>query len=343
MSYRAKISQLLVRSGFLSALEQLPSGPGLIVFNHHRIGNRGECAYDRELFSASAEQFDYQLSYIKQHFPVLLPHELAEFRSKKKQLTRLHAMITFDDGYLDNYTLAFKLLKQHGMAAAFFLVSTFVGTTFVPWWDEVAYLVRHSPASSLAMMSRRGISVDLNLDREGAVDAVLQAYKSEENQAAFLQELRGEAQVELPNEGRRFLNWDEAREMSAAGMEVGAHTHTHPFLNRLSFASQQTELRESKAIIDENMGQPVTSLAYPNGSSKDFTAETQQIAREAGYTTAFSYYGGINRDILGSDPYNILRGTPNSHPESFRVDTVLMSRLGKLEPAIKSLSRRLRA
>jgi peptidoglycan/xylan/chitin deacetylase (PgdA/CDA1 family) len=345
MSYRQKISRALARSGMLNALEQLPAGPGLIVFNHHRIGNRAECAYDRGLFSASAEQFDYQLSYIKRHFPVLLPHELAEFMSQKKQLTRLHAMITFDDGYLDNYTLAFQLLKRHNMAGVFFLVSTFVGTAFVPWWDEIAYLVRHSPASSLPMMSRRGISIDLNLDREDAVDKVLQAYKSEENAdpTSFLRELREEAQVTLPDEGRRFLNWEEAREMRDAGMEIGAHTHTHPFLSRLSFASQQAELRESKAILDRNMGQPVTSLAYPNGTTKDFTTDTQQIAREAGYTTAFSYYGGINRDILASNPYDIFRGSPNSHQESFRVDTVLATRLEKLEPAIKSLYRRVRA
>lgn len=345
MSSREKISRWLSRSGLLTGLEQLPVGPGLIVFNHHRIGNRAECEYDRELFSASAEQFDYQLSYIKRHFPILLPHQLAELRSKKKQLTRLHAMITFDDGYLDNYTLAFKLLKQHDMAAAFFLVSTFVGTAYVPWWDEIAYLVRHSPASSLVMMSRRGISVDLHRDREAAVDQVLQAYKSEDtvDQSVFLQELRMEAQVELPNVERRFLNWEEAREMRAAGMEIGAHTHTHPFLSRLSPHGQQAELCDSKAIIDENMGQPVTSLAYPNGSPKDFTSDTQRIAREAGYATAFSYYGGINRDVLGTNPYNILRGTPNAHPESFRTDTVLMSRLGKVEPAIRSLYRRVRS
>jgi hypothetical protein len=102
-------------------------------------------------------------------------------------------------------------------------------------------------------------------------------------------------------------------------------------------------LQQSKAIIDENMGRPVTSLAYPNGTPKDFTAETQQIAKETGYTTAFSYYGGINRDILSSNPYNILRGSPNSHQASFRVDTVLASRLEKVEPAIKSLYRRVRS
>ncbi|HZY62559.1 MAG TPA: polysaccharide deacetylase family protein [Edaphobacter sp.] len=345
MPYRKQISRLLSRSGFLSLLELLPTGPGLVVFNHHRIGDLDTCEYDRNLFSASVEQFDYQLSYIKRHFPVLLPYQLAELRAKGKQLTRLHVMITFDDGYLDNYTLAFKLLKQHNIPAAFFLVSTFVGTAYVPWWDEIAYLVRHSPLSSLAMMTRWGSPVDLKGNREGAVDIVLRTYKMQEKvtQAEFLRELRAEAQVALPTTERRFLNWKEAEEMQTSGMEIGAHTHTHPFLSSLSFADQQTELCESKTILDQHLRRPVASLAYPNGSQNDFTPQTQQIAREAGYTTAFSYYGGVNRDVLNMDPYDVLRNTPNTYSHSFRTDMVLMSRLGKIEPTLRRLYRHIRS
>src|ERR1700710_2373283 len=94
---REKVSLLLSRSGLLRALECLPAAPGLIVFNHHRIGYRLQSDFDRDLFSASPEQFDHQLSYIKQNFPVLLPRQLHELTANGKPLTRLYAMITFDD------------------------------------------------------------------------------------------------------------------------------------------------------------------------------------------------------------------------------------------------------
>src|SRR5215469_12343045 len=138
MRYQQKISQVLSQSGVLRAFELMPSRPGIVIFSHHRIGDHTACDYNQDLISATAEQFDYQLAYIKQHIPTLLPHELAELMAKKKQLTRLHAIITFDDGYLDNYTHAFPLLQQHGLRAAFFLITSFVGTSSLPWWDEIA-------------------------------------------------------------------------------------------------------------------------------------------------------------------------------------------------------------
>ena len=325
----SKLSSGLANTGLLRIFDLLPSRPGVVVLGYHRIGNSEESAGNRDLFSATAEQFDYQLSYIKRNLPTLLPSELAELTARKKRLTRLHAVLTFDDGYLDNYTVAFPLLKQHNLRAAFYLVSSFVGAANLPWWDEIGYLVRHTSQSKLSIRSGPAISVDLGAGVERAIDQFVQAYKSEANHdpAAFLQQLRTEAKVDPPHPTRQFLNWDEAKEMVDAGMEIGAHTHTHPLLSRLTMPEQRAELAQSKAIIEQKLALPITSLAYPNGTLKDFTPDTQRIAREVGYTTAFSLYGGINPPA-GGDPYNILRRSPKALPVSFRTDLLLTSRLG---------------
>jgi len=86
---------------------------------------------------------------------------------------------------------------------------------------------------------------------------------------------------------------------------------------------------------------PVTSLAYPNGTPRDFSEDTQRIAHEAGYTTAYSFYGGINSPD-GWERYNILRGAPNARPGGFRLDTMMMTRFGKVEPMLKKTYRRLK-
>lgn len=336
MHYKDHISWALSRIGLLRILESLPSEPGVVVFLHHRIGDRDQCEYSRDIFSATAEQFEYQIAYIKRHLPILLPHELAEIMSKKKRLTRLHAMITFDDGYLDNYTLAFKLLEQYSVPAAFFLVSAFVGTKQVPWWDEIAYLLRHTTRSQLSLDALPGKTIDLHAGRERAIDQATQAYKSKDNPdpAAFMQQLREETQVHLPETSRRFINWEEAREMSVAGMEICSHTHTHPILSRLNPLHQQEELRACRTIFEQNLGTPVTALAYPNGTLSDFTPETQQIAKDSGYDIAFSFYGGIN-PATGGDRYNILRRTPLSSPQAFRAELVMLSCLGNRKPAVQ--------
>jgi peptidoglycan/xylan/chitin deacetylase (PgdA/CDA1 family) len=333
MGYQNVFTHVAARTGLLWTFEQLPSRPGVVVFAYHRIGNRDDCEYNRDLFSASAEQFDDHLSYLKRHIPILLPHELSELIAKRRPLNRLHAIITFDDGYLDNYTVAFQALRGHGLRAAFFLISSFVGGSCIPWWDEIAYLVNNTPWPFLSIPCGSPVTVDLRAGKERAIRQLVGAYKSEENcdPAAFMQQLRAEAQVRCPNLRRRFIDWNEAREMASAGMEIGAHTHTHPILSRLTARQQHAELQDSKAVLERNIGLPVTSFAYPNGGQADFNAETQRIARAVGFTTAFSYYGGVN-PADGGESFNLRRITPRAQPHAFRAELALMSCLGRRDP-----------
>lgn len=339
MSVKEKTALLFSRAGVLRALEQLPTNPGVIVFNHHRIGDRAACEYDRELFSASAEQFEFQVAYIKRRFPVLLPYEVADMIARKKKLTRMHAMITFDDGYIDNYMIAYKLLHAYQVPATFYLVSDFVGTGYLPWWDVIAYLVRRTKKRSLQLTCCDERPVMLEPDREAAISTVVSAYKSDLNQdaPAFLEELRHETEVEIEGEERRFLNWEEAREMAAGGMEIGSHTQTHPLMSKLSPDDQRRELQRSKATIEEQIGRPVDSFAYPNGSPKDVTPITLEQVKEAGYKTAFSFYGGINRHSW-SEPLNLLRVSPDPRSGSFRLDAVLSSQFGSVEPTLRRIA-----
>ena len=344
MSLKERAAALLTGSGILPILERLPTQPGLIVFNHHRIGDRERCAYDRGLFSATAEQFEAQVAYIKEHFPVLLPHQVAEVMANRTPLQGMHAMITFDDGYLDNYSVAYPILKRHQVPAAFYLVSDFVGTGALPWWDVLAYTARHCRKGALELSWCDERPLRLGPDVEAAIQTLVRSFKSDRNTdpEASLAELREASGVEVVGEGRRFLDWGEAREMMAGGMEMGAHTRTHPIISKLPAEAQRQELRVSKQSLEEHLGGRVGSFAYPNGSLHDFTPETMALVAEEGYSTAFSFYGGINRNGWGS-PFNLLRVSPDPRPGSFRLDAVLSSRLAGMDTAMRRTFKRLRA
>lgn len=336
MSLKERAASSLASLGVLRALENLPTQPGVLVFNHHRIGDREGCAYDRGLFSASAEQFEAQVKYIQRHYPVLLPHQLAEVIARKESLSQMHAMITFDDGYLDNYTVAYPILKRYGVPATFYLVSDFVGTDTVPWWDAISSTVRECKHEALVLTWCDQSPVVLGPDKDAAIATLVSAFKSDRNRdpGAALKELREESGVTVSGEGRRFLDWNEAREMVAGGMEIGAHTRTHPIISKLSGNEQMDELRSSKASIEGQLGVAVESFAYPNGTLQDFTPETKELARAAGYTTAFSFYGGVNRNGW-NEPYDLLRVSPDPRRASFRLDAVLSSCFGDLEPTLR--------
>ncbi len=160
---------------------------------------------------------------------------------------------------------------------------------------------------------------------------MLRHYKRPDNTDGerFLHELREQAGCVLPSTGRRFITWDEAREMKAAGMAIGSHTQTHGILGQMSTDAQRWELTESRKNIEANLKSEIRSLAYPVGIHGAFDEKTEAIARSLGYTMCFSFYGGINTPAH-MQPTNLLRMATNRDPLLFRAETVLLSRLGKL-------------
>jgi peptidoglycan/xylan/chitin deacetylase (PgdA/CDA1 family) len=85
----------------------------------------------------------------------------------------------------------------------------------------------------------------------------------------------------------RPLEWAHVRAMHAAGMEIGAHTYSHPNLALLSRPAAYEELRLSKEILEQRVGEPIRSMAYPFGKpARHFTPETVTVARELGYERA---------------------------------------------------------
>jgi hypothetical protein len=211
-----------------------------------------------------------------------------------------------------------------------------VGSCAVPWWDHVAYLLKTARNRSFELRYPDSLAVDI--DRDGLTEslrAVLRLYKTPKNSdsARFIQELAEAAQSqELPKTLRRFLDWDEAREMIAGGMAIGSHTHSHTVLSQLDPGEQYEELARSRSILTEKLGVAVDALAYPVGARTSFTDQTQKAARNAGYRAAFSYYGGTNLPgkIAGYDVSRI--GMGDVSWDRFRVQMAVSRATGSYWP-----------
>lgn len=104
----------------------------------------------------------------------------------------------------------------------------------------------------------------------------------------------------IDNKKPHFLSWDQVREMSAAGMTIGSHTLSHPFLKSLSLADMRKEIFDSKKVIEDKIGKPVLHFAQPFGYT---SPEIESIIKEAGYVTA----RGTRKGVLHSqdDMFNI--------------------------------------
>lgn len=297
-------------SGLTRALELLPDKPLLLVLNYHRICDGARTTGDSDVFSCTAEQFEEHVRFLKRRLRLTTLDEVIEIAEKRQRPRGPVALLTFDDGYLDNYEVAFPVLASHGIQAAFFLATGFIGSNHVPWWDAAAHIVKHSRKRKI----RLGIPPypEIDLDAKGPLSPTSQimgVYQDGGRGASetFLAMLEEACESSRPDGSARcFMNWEEAGAMLRGGMAIGSHTHTHQILSKLTEEEQLAELTDSKRILEARLGAPVQALSYPVGHRNSFSTATRAAAVSAKYRAAFSYYNGFNR-YSAVDPYDIRR------------------------------------
>jgi len=306
------MARWLYRTGIHHALGWLPKRDSLLILNYHRLGDPYSTPYDPGLFSATAEQFEAQVAFVARHLiPVTLKETLGLIEGGGDSHHGCRALITFDDGYLDNFEIAFPILKRFGMQGVFFLPTAFIGTRGIPWWDTIAFLVRSARNRRFTLHYPEDLALDLDAAPLSAVlRRTLALYKRPEmtDSERFITELESACGGRRPNSGgeRCFMDWDEVQQMIAGGMAIGGHTHTHRLLGRLPAGEQLQELTECRQALRAKAGITVETMAYPVGSHTSFTSQTKSLAAQAGYRAAFSYYGGINRPDR-FDPFDVRR------------------------------------
>lgn len=312
---REILAGVLQHSGAGRLLARTPAWRGLLVLNYHRIGVPGETCFDPGLFSASEEQFADQVRFLIRNFDVVrvgdLPRVLAGEQGR-------FAMITFDDGYLDNYEVAFPILRAYGATALFFLATGFLDEGGIAWWDEINWMVRCSTRRQLVL--ERWFEAPLNLEqnaRTATIGRLLSRYKSLPGQQTrrFLDDLAGACGAGRcpPSAATNlWMTWDHVREMHAHGMQFGGHTVSHPVLSRVSADEELFEVVECKLRIEAELGGPVTAFSYPVGQPDSYDVRTKSCLDDAGYEYAFSYHGGYNRAPV-EDPFELARVAVESH------------------------------
>jgi len=271
---------------------------GVYCFNYHRIGDEDKSLFDPNVFSCTAELFEQHVKFYNKTFTVISIEQLIAKIEANQTIDKKYAIITFDDGYVDNYEVAFPILKKHETPAAFYIATDYLDEPHIPWWDEIAWLIRHSKVNSIQLKSWNE-AVDISSGSiVNKIRSVLRVIKLEQDRtmADKIAELTDVCQCSMPDELRNtplFINWEQANEMSNNGMHIGSHTLSHTILSHLPEAAQKDEMVKSKMRIEAKLNKEVTSIAYPVGGRSAFTETTQQLAKVANYKLAFSFIPGV--------------------------------------------------
>jgi peptidoglycan/xylan/chitin deacetylase (PgdA/CDA1 family) len=285
----------------------------LLVLAYHRVlptVPESEYPFDIELVSADPEQFDWQMAWISRHFTPLSVSEIVDCLDRKKPLPTGAVAVTFDDGFVDNYTHAFPVLRTRKIPACIFLSTDYVGSDRPYWFEAVARLLMEAPVRSVKLPTIEQLlpRADEHAIRREDIRSVLSELKRmpDEVRCSSLDSLG--QQIHSPADSRagagaHAVTWSQVREMSRAGMEFGSHGASHAVLSRLNATDLARELADSKLTIERATGATVTAIAYPVGGEDSIGDRVVAAARDAGYRVGFTYQCGTN----SADPPDRMR------------------------------------
>jgi len=272
--------------------------PALRILAYHRIleGNKTSFPFDEGVISATPDAFFQQMKFVRDNFEVISFRYLEDCEHEKRPWPKHGLIITFDDGYRDNYTNAFPILKQLGLTATIFLTAGHIGSAELFWWDLVAYCIKHSTRTTIDLpgLDPRPMRLNSAVERREAIRRILGWLKviSDSRKRAFVAEVAQLTGVSPPDPETEpmHLNWEEVCEMANAGLEFGSHTLTHPILTNVSEEQLTVEVAQAKTIIERHLERHIIAFSYPSGR---FDARIQAAVSSRGFEFAVSYHQDV--------------------------------------------------
>lgn len=280
----------------------------LSILIYHRVLARPDPLFPGEV---DAVLFERQLRLLKCFYTPLSLSDAVQ-RLQNGNLPQRAACITFDDGYADNAQVALPLLRRHGMHATFFIATGYLDGGQM-WNDTVIDAVRQAvgPVLDLRKHELGTFPVASLAQRQAAIATLLGQLKylpfARRQQLAM--RIRGQAGVLAGPPA--MLSTAQLRQLHAAGMEVGAHTDSHPILSTLPDHAARQNIADGKRQLESLIQAPVTLFAYPNGKAgRDYGAPHVAMVKSLGFKAAVATDWGVARPGAELDLLQLPRFTP---------------------------------
>jgi peptidoglycan/xylan/chitin deacetylase (PgdA/CDA1 family) len=305
------VALVWVHGGFLRLVHRWRR-PHVLVLAYHRVTPDAElagCAYPA--MHVSTRTFEAQLEALRELYRPIPMATLHDILSGRVPLREHVAVVTFDDGYRDNFHNAMPILTRLGVPATFFLSVDFVDRNRPFWFDALADGMRRWDADPVVRERGETVLPDVlrtALQASGSYAARLSraaaALKTlpDEQREAAVRALSGITGDAATRGGTEPMNWDDVRTMREQGMHFAAHGVRHAILTRMPPVSAEEEIQRSLEVIGARTGTAVQEFAYPNGDTDD---EVARRAAHAGVALAFTMRPASVRP--GDDPHRIGR------------------------------------
>lgn len=289
MEIKALAASCANHSGALDAyalLRRKLTKSQVAILIYHRVAPKND---NWSLNPLNPQSFRNQIEYFSHSYEILSLHRLVQNILLGKSLPKKGIVITFDDGYKDNFRYAYPILKKYHVPATIFLTTGHINTDKLFWWDKVSYIIQHTSVEESILDEMGVLSLQSKIDKLNIRSIIIEKMKElpQEKKEHLIDKLISISGVDIPSglgEGL-ILTWNEIREMNNNGINFGAHTVNHPCLVNLPLEQAKWEIIQSKKDIEGELGKEVRAFSYPNG---DLSLELVEFVKESGFACAVS-------------------------------------------------------
>ena len=250
-------------------------------------------------FHGALDNFREQCAHIARCYMPVSLNQVARARREGDPFPANALAITVDDGYYD-FARVFPIFREFGLPVTLFAVTGFLDRELWLWPDETNLLFTETPLNSVEIAGHL-YNLATPHTRIQSRDEVNQRLIEMTNRDRLqtLRNLPGLLHVVIPDTPPADslpVSWDQLRELSGDGLDVGAHTRTHPILARMDASELDSEIAASKQRLEDALDRPVTNFCYPNGTAADFSADVIHAVQRSGFETAVSTEPGLNSE-----------------------------------------------
>ncbi len=267
------------------------------ILMYHRITTPEICGYQLQpgMF-VSPKSFEMQMELLQKQANVIQLDQLARLIAEEKEIKPKTIAITFDDGWRDNFDFAFPVLSRLNLPATIFLATGFIDTEKTFWSDSIpesiCLLKNCSVATSALSENTFSHSTDIKrllgspsssfpFELDQFITSLKQFPEQQREQLAESLSALCKKLSCAKTADRKFLSWDECRQMAKSNITFGTHTHNHLALDRLTSSEIEFELKTSLEKISANGLTASGVFCYPEGA---YSEQSQAIAAQMGFS-----------------------------------------------------------
>jgi|CZLA01.1.fsa_nt_gi peptidoglycan/xylan/chitin deacetylase (PgdA/CDA1 family) len=314
------IKKSIIRTGALRLASRFTGSGVAIIMYHSVMSDPGSAQMTLGGIIHSTEVFRGQMEVIARHFHAVSLDDVLLFLKGEKTLPPRAVVVTFDDGYADNYQAANDILSPLGIPGVFYVTVDCVDKQRLPWPSLLRYAF---------LTSKK----DCWTETDGpvwALSSTQQRIQAFERASEYCGKLSGTAQdqfvasseqqlgTEPPRPLERLMmTWAEVRGLARNGHTIGSHTMTHPNMAYVTENDAQTEFAESKHRLEQELAAPIVHFSYPCPALDPHWVErTVNASRQIGYQTAVTSNGGMVR--RQDNPLSLHRIRPTKTVDGLR-------------------------